>query len=71
MRQSRKINVKVGGVLDINYVFIFQHNHAQIIRNSIMIYEGDEQRGYKWLDAEIEKDRKIAEDLGLSYVVTG
>ena len=70
MRQYREVTTVTAGIITEVYSIWFEHNHSHIVRNHRCIYDGDEQRVWKWLDAEIDRIRKIAEDNGLTFEVT-
>ena len=65
--QAITIKTLVGGVLPQTYLVQFCGNHSRIILGSNIIYDGDEQRGWQWLEEELKKAEAVAHSLGLSF----
>ena len=67
MKQAMEVKTLIGGILPQNYVVQFEHNHSRIMRGSTIIYDGDEQRGWKWLAEEINSAEATARKQGLRF----
>lgn len=67
MLQAMEVKTLVGGVLPQNYLVQFEHNHAHITLGQRCLYDGDEQKGWSWLEEEINRAEALAKKNGLTF----
>ncbi len=74
MFRTAKITVTTNGVENTYFVKCAGANHSQIIQVSsgetAIVYDGDEQRGWGWLDNKIEELREFAGLMDWQFDVT-
>ena len=73
MFRTAKITVTTNGVPKVYYISCVGFNHSHIVQECCghreSIYDGDEQRGWGWLDEVIEKQRTFADSIGWTFDV--
>ena len=67
MLQAMEVKTLVGGFVQQNYLVQFEHNHSHITLGQKCVYDGDEQKGWNWLEKEIDRNEALAKKCGLSF----
>ena len=70
MTQAVSYTATIGGIIKQRYIYQFEHNHGRFFQDGYsghMIYDGDEQKGYRVIDEYFKAEKERAESMGLTY----